>query len=554
MLVASALLAALPFTVASAGFRRAENGSTSSYAGSTSTAIFPPANATATANDPNFPVASQVGFAGPTPTGDQPEAIATAPVYAKSSNTFPLVEANTSDHVSGFDIMAHWGNLAPFVSIESKAFGLPKTSPQVPDGCELTQAHLLHRHGARYPTSGGYPANLGGVFQEAAKGNGFSATGPLSFLNTWTYKLGAEILTPYGRQQLFNLGVGFRMQYGHLLNGFKDLPVFRTTSEARMVASALNFAAGFFDVQTFTTDYHQLISIEEDGFNNTLAPWNTCYNANTNVSEIGSVAANKWIEIYLAPAVKRLSAHIKGIELNTTTVFAMQELCPYETVALGYSAFCDLFTEEEWKGFEYANDLEFWYGFGPGNPTSAAQGIGYVQELISRLTKTRITDFNTTLNSTIVGSNVTFPLDQPIFVDATHDTIISAIIVAMNFTSFIGNGPLPTDHIPKNQTYFVNQIAPFGSRLVGQVLSCPASDEPTHIRWILNDGVVPLTGIKGCKANDDGLCELPAFISGIQERISEVDYAFDCQANYTVPDPDNIVDGRYPPSLRNSTA
>jgi hypothetical protein len=33
-----------------------------------------------------------------------------------------------------------------------------------------------------------------------------------------------------------------------------------------MVASALNFAAGFFDVSTFTKDYHQLIIVESLGF------------------------------------------------------------------------------------------------------------------------------------------------------------------------------------------------------------------------------------------------------------------------------------------------
>lgn len=53
-------------------------------------------------------------------------------------------------------------------------------------------------------------------------------------------------------------------------------------------------------------------------------------------------------------------------------------------------------------------------------------GIGYVQELVSRLTQTRITDFNSAVNKTIVQSNVTFPLNQPIYVDATHDTVISS--------------------------------------------------------------------------------------------------------------------------------
>jgi hypothetical protein len=96
----------------------------------------------------------------------------------------------------------------------------------------------------------------------------------------------------------------------------------------------------------------------------------------------------------------------------------------------------------------------------------------------------------------------------------------------------------------------VNQIAPFGTNLVGQVLSCPASDEPTHIRWILNDAVLPLTGVQGCKANSDGLCDLKTYIAAMQKRIKEVDFNFDCFGNYTVPDPDLITDGQFPLNLR----
>jgi len=68
----------------------------------------------------------------------------------------------------------------------------------------------------------------------------------------------------------------------------------------------------------------------------------------------------------------------------------------------------------------------------------------------------------------------------------------------------------------------------------------------------LNDGIVPLTGIKGCKADPNGLCELPAFISAMQERIGEIDWAFDCLANYTITDPAGIIDGRPPASVRPS--
>ncbi|KAJ6473997.1 phosphoglycerate mutase-like protein [Mycena vitilis] len=527
----------------------------SSFAGATSTFLFPPAGQTVTASDTFFPNANQVGFAGPTPTGDEADAIATAPYVAQVDNIFPLVNPGTADKSSNFDVVHHFGNLAPFRSVES--LGLPNSSAAIPSGCTLDQVHLVHRHGARYPTTGAPPSAFATLLHGTAETTGVNVTGPLAFLSTWEYKLGAEILTPFGRSQLFNLGVGFRVKYGELLKGFTDLPVFRTTSQGRMVDSALHFAAGFFGVQSYQQDYHQLIIVESDGFNSTLSPYETCTNANNAIAEFGITQALKWANVYLTAAQTRLQPFIEGVELTPSVLVAMQQVCAYETVALGYSVFCDLFTEEEWVGYSYLNDLEFWYSFGPGNPAVAAQGIGYVSELVSRLTSTRITQFDTSVNKTLVESPVTFPFGQPIYVDATHDTIISAIATAMNFTSLAANGPLPTDHIPANHSYVVNNIAPFAANLVGQVLSCPSlpaspaslslnTTTSTHIRWLLNDAPVPLTGISGCTANADGLCALSGFISGMQTRIAEVDWAFDCEANYTIPEPDLIVDGRFP--------
>ncbi|KAF7364289.1 Acid phosphatase [Mycena sanguinolenta] len=524
----------------------------SSFAGSTSTAVFPPPGVTITADDPNFPRRD--------PAGDEAFAIETAPVVPDYANVFPLVEPATSDKKK-FDVIHSWGNLSPF---QSGDLGLTKSSAKIPAGCTLQQVHLLHRHGARYPTSGSAPAQFATALHAAAAAGNLSASGPLAFLNTWTYKLGAEILTPFGRAQLFELGVGFRVKYGDLLKGFTDLPVWRTTSEERMVDSALHFAAGFFGVQEYQTDYHQLIEIESPGFNSTLAPYDQCPNGVNAIAMAATNFTTQWASIYLADAQKRLAPHLKGLELTPLLLVAMQQLCSYETVALGYSAFCDLFTEEEWKGYEYAIDLSFWYNNGPGSPSVAAQGIGWVQELVSRLTQTRITEFASTVNATIVSSNVTFPLSQPIFVDATHDTVISAIVVAMNFTSLAATGPLPGTHIPPNRSYIVNKISPFASNLVGQVLSCPASSSkshsatanattstaPTHIRWILNDAVVPLTGITGCGKSDDGLCAFDTFVKGMQQRIAEVDFEFGCFGNYTVPDPDLITDGQLPANLR----
>ena len=91
-------------------------------------------------------------------------------------------------------------------------------------------------------------------------------------------------------------------------------------------------------------------------------------------------------------------------------------------------------------------------------------------------------------------------------------------------------------------------MVPFAANLVGQVVSCPAAngtgDKEPYIRFILNDGVVPLTGVSHCEENKDGLCPLGNFVEGLRERIAEVDFHYDCFANYTASFPDNIIDGR----------
>ena len=110
------------------------------------------------------------------------------------------------------------------------------------------------------------------------------------------------------------------------------------------------------------------------------------------------------------------------------------------------------------------------------------------------------------------------------------------------------------------QTYFSNRIVPFAATLTGQVLSCPSrssssssNDDTLFIRWLLNDGVVPQTGVSGCPADADGLCPIDTYVDALRTRVEEVDFAFDCTGNYTVPDPDLITDGRPPADQRPNT-
>ena len=93
---------------------------------------------------------------------------------------------------------------------------------------------------------------------------------------------------------------------------------------------SLQFAAGFFGVQSYQTSYHQLIEIESPGFNSTLAPYDVCTNANGAIASFGTTQANAWAEVYTAPSIQRLSKFITGFNLTSSSIIAMQMTCAYE--------------------------------------------------------------------------------------------------------------------------------------------------------------------------------------------------------------------------------
>jgi hypothetical protein len=116
---------------------------------------FPPASPT-NAYPELFP--TDVGHAGPTPTGAEPALVATAPVlpmYTQAPHLVaPAETKDGKDASDGWDLFRKWGNLSPWYSVPRGAFGID-AGAEAPEGCSVTGLHLLHRHGARYPTGGG---------------------------------------------------------------------------------------------------------------------------------------------------------------------------------------------------------------------------------------------------------------------------------------------------------------------------------------------------------------------------------------------------------------
>jgi len=182
---------------------------TACYSSGASDDNSPPATPT---NDVPTLFPSDVGHAGATPTGAEPALILTAPSYPVHTGAAQLIVPSTlqdgSKSKNGFDLFKKWGNLSPWYSVKRGAFGID-SDPGAPDGCTVTGLHLLHRHGARYPTAWckwtilrfsiwfdvffnlidggiaayGGPAELAHRLNEAAAN--WTAQGDLDFLNNW---------------------------------------------------------------------------------------------------------------------------------------------------------------------------------------------------------------------------------------------------------------------------------------------------------------------------------------------------------------------------------
>ena len=188
-----------------------------------------------------------------------------------------------------------------------------------------------------------------------------------------------------------------------------------------MTQSAEYFLAGFFGLQWPNNASLELI-IEKEKYNNSLAGYELCPNSDGYQSMGGDNASAEWQKVYLKDATKRLNALIEPADfLSTDDVYDMQSLCAYETVALGFSKFCDLFTYDEWEGYEYSVDLSFSGDNGFESPTGRAVGIGWVQELRARMQHHYITSAaGTQVNVTLDRMPSTFPLNQTLYFDFSH--------------------------------------------------------------------------------------------------------------------------------------
>ncbi|KIM38767.1 hypothetical protein M413DRAFT_241634 [Hebeloma cylindrosporum] len=394
------------------------------------------------------------------------------------------------------EIQRFWGSYTPYFSAQ------PYTPP--PSNCRISQVNIIQRHGARFPTSGA-TTRIKVAIKKLQSATHYTDL-PLAFLVNYTYSLGKDNLVPFGALQSTEAGEITFKRYQQLISQ-DNLPFVRSSSGQRVVDSATNWTAGFSFASGHVYNPTLSVILSED-LNDTLDDA-MCPNAGSS-----DLQTDAWNAIYGAPIAERLNAQAPGANLVAADISNLIPLCAFESIAQNAtSPFCALFTPAEFAQFEYFADLDKYYGTGYGQALGPVQGVGYINELLARLTGKPVSD-NTQTNRTLDASPVTFPLDRTLYADFSHDNQMVAIYAALGL--FNQSTPLdPTMPDPK-RTWITSRLTPFSGRMVTERLSCRKKGSGGHlvksgeyVRILVNDALQPLTF---CAADKHGLCTLSNFV------------------------------------------
>lgn len=410
-------------------------------------------------------------------------------------------------------LASEWGQYAPFFSLASES----QISPNTPTGCQITLVQALSRHGARYPT-----ASKNKVYKALVhniQANVTSFKGDYAFLKTYNYTFGSDVLTTYGEFEMYQSGIAFYNRYEALARD--NIPFIRSSSSSRVVASSEQFIAGFqatkekdwLSKKSQNAPAVSVILEESSTFNNTL---NHGICPNFESSDLADNVQAAFANIFAPSIQRRVQQNLPGITIGVNDVISLMDLCTFDTVyetddASKLSPFCNLFAHEEWVQYNYYQSLGKYYGYGAGNPLGPAQGIGFVNELIARLTHTPVQD-HTSTNSTLDSNPATFPLNATLYADFTHDNGLTPIFFALGlYNSTKALSETQVESIVQTNGYSAAWSVPYAARAYVELMTCPNERQPL-VRVLVNERVIPL---HGCKTDNLGRCTLNDFVEGL---------------------------------------
>ncbi|KAI1379819.1 histidine acid phosphatase [Hypoxylon crocopeplum] len=422
---------------------------------------------------------------------------------------FCLVPHSWATLYSGynFDPLQHLGRVSPyFEPRDSQPF-----SPDPPQGCTVSRVAYISRHGAINVNDDDYEDWIEPFLSKFLNhtGTDWAKIPTLNFLAGYKSPLAPgtepELLTRIGELEATQLAGDIAIRYPNL-----KLP-------SRVWAShpPRTFLSGKAFVRGLQTEENpiNLISVYEDfkGGVNTLVPYRSC----TAYHE-GNDEAKTFREIFTAPIKARLNA-------LAPEYVGMILLCGYETSAQGNSPFCnqELFAPDDWLGWEYADDIRYFYDVGYGNPLAAVIGFPWL---------------NVTADLLLADT-----ADEDMYISFAHRTLPQMSMIALglyNNSAFGGSGEsindtMPLDRINTRRAWRTSEATPCLGNLAIERLTCTGSygfEDGDYFRALVNRApqLIP-----DCIGGPGTSCPRSRFESFMQERAAMFGgYSERCQVDY----------------------
>jgi acid phosphatase len=388
-----------------------------------------------------------------------------------------------------------------------------------PPGCRVQQVHMLSRHAERYPTINAGIRMLDLV--ERIKTSNITIKGDLGFLNTWEYFADGdpsgkfEQLTstgPYaGTLEAFTTGVKLRTRYADLFAnrfppGGGKTSLWASASQ-RVVDTGRYFSAGFFGINwNDTAELHVIPETAVRG-GDTLTPGHSCQaylNDTTKGHNQGNAKLVEFRATYIPTIASRLEEQLGSPNFHFTNdeIYAMQEMCGFEILVRGSSPWCSIFTQSEWRAFEYARDVLHYYRSGPGSRYGVPMGSLWLRATAELLQQ---------------GEKA-----GPFFFSFTHDSDLAAMLATLGLFPRVPILPV-NGRIPGDQKWKMSQTLPMGGRIILERLTCrqrqngseeERGSEKVYVRINVNDGIVPY---RGCTTGPGSSCPLDLFLRRIEK-------------------------------------
>ncbi|KAI0024417.1 histidine acid phosphatase [Xylariomycetidae sp. FL0641] len=385
-------------------------------------------------------------------------------------------------------------------------------SSEVPENCHVDQAAYISRHGSRYPDQGAYDGWVS-MYDRFQAGN-FSATGSLSFLPNWqpvltNPKLQIAMENPTGAKEAHDMGYTLRTRYPELYQDGDEFMVW-ANNYTRVLQTASMFVRGFLGYAAAQDG--SVISVTSDGFpasvGDSLAPSDLCPNFEDTE---GGDNKTTWDETWIPPVQERLQAMIDGnLTLTSDDVNQMPYLCGFESHITGrLSPWCDVFTNEELRQYEYSNDLRYYYGIGPGTDLPQKMMTPYLNALVGLLRE----------GPSITGKKAdgsSFQLPK-LLVSFLNDGQLTEIITASGV--FDDQTPLSTTEVDDDRLFIASHLVPMRGTIAFERLNCSSdSTDDAYVRIRLNDAVYPLPS---CQDGPGSSCLLEDYVSYLAKKYED---------------------------------